>query len=349
MLAAMGVGGTEGMETFYDTCLAVRPHPRRQAYPHWPADSSRAQTLYPPGSCAEDCTPSMMHCRLMEVQSACCADPSNCPEGDPTPHECPVQCALVFPFFLESCGDALAEQGGDMDEYAKFSDACTRQDTTALVEYAVSLKEDGCTVDLGNRRRTEDSDDRAVRADLNSTATRRLQGACDGYADDPNGDLVAHGVTCQQVVALGCDTDLHAMQPELPEGSLVSMLCPVSCNACRRTGMAKWVETAATCPWDLLDDRLDEVNSVCCGEDPDAACPRGAPPRECSALCAVTFHSLVSNCEETLLALAGRANGARFTAFDQLCTSAESVDPLVFLDAIANAECESCRLQTPLS
>ena len=55
-----------------------------------------------------------MHCRLMEVQSACCADPSNCPEGDPTPHECPVQCALVFPFFLESCRDALAEQGGDM-------------------------------------------------------------------------------------------------------------------------------------------------------------------------------------------------------------------------------------------
>ena len=77
--------------------------------------------------------------------------------------------------------------------------------------------------------------------DLNSSsAARRLQGACDGYADDPNDALVAHGVTCQQVVALGCDTDLHAMQPELPEGSLVSMLCPVSCNACQRTGMAKW-------------------------------------------------------------------------------------------------------------
>ena len=33
MLAAMGVGGTEGMTAFYDTCLA---------------------TLYPPGQCAED-------------------------------------------------------------------------------------------------------------------------------------------------------------------------------------------------------------------------------------------------------------------------------------------------------
>ena len=212
-----------------------------------------------------------MHCRLMEVQSACCADPSNCPEGDPTPHECPVQCALVFPFFLESCRDALAEQGGDMDEYAKFSDACTRQDTTALVEYAVSLMNDGCTVDLGDGRgrRMESSEggaDGSVESpvpvlestpqgdDLNSSsAARRLQGACDDYEDDPNGALVAHGVTCQQVVALGCDTDLHAMQPELPEGSLVSMLCPVSCNACQRTGMAKWIEASEACPWSKID------------------------------------------------------------------------------------------------
>ena len=206
----------------------------------------------------------MMHCRLMEVQSACCADPSNCPEGDPTPHECPVQCALVFPFFLESCRDALAEQGGDMDEYAKFSDACTRQDTTALVEFAVSLKNDGCSVDLGDGRgrRMESSEGGAPVSvlegtpqgdDPNSTSARRLQGACDGYADDPNGALVAHGVTCQQVVALGCDTDLHAMQPELPEGSLVSMLCPVSCNACQRTGMAKWIEAPEACPWSKID------------------------------------------------------------------------------------------------
>jgi len=94
---------------------------------------------------------------------------------------------------------------------------------------------------------------KALRDDLNTTSTRRLQGACDGYEDDPNGALVTHGVTCQQVVALGCDTDLHAMQPELPEGSLVSMLCPVSCNACQRTGMAKWIEASEACPWSKID------------------------------------------------------------------------------------------------
>ena len=233
-----------------------------------------------------------MHCRLMEVQSACCADPSNCPEGDPTPHECPVGCALVFPFFLESCHDALAEQGGDMDEYAKFSDACARQDTTALVEYAVSLKNDGCTIDLGDGRgrRMESSesafddafapggvgqgyeydaadDDSAGIQDSSTSVTRRLQagGACDGFADDPNGDLVAHGVTCEQVVGLGCDADVHALQPELPEGSLISVMCPVSCNACQRTGMAKWIEAPEDCKWSTIDGKPSAGFSVRAG------------------------------------------------------------------------------------
>ena len=172
MLAAMGVGGTEGMTAFYDTCLA---------------------TLYPPGQCAEDCTPSMMHCRLMEVQSACCSDPSNCPEGDATPHECPVECALVFPFFLDSCGDVLAEQGGDMDEYAKFSRACERQDTVDLVEFAMRLQDQGCTMSLdeaaggggdenqGHRRAEDDDDDEEslepimITNSTETSSTRRLQ------------------------------------------------------------------------------------------------------------------------------------------------------------------------------
>ena len=36
MLAAMGVGGTEGMEGFYDTCLAVRLPPAGSPAPHPP-------------------------------------------------------------------------------------------------------------------------------------------------------------------------------------------------------------------------------------------------------------------------------------------------------------------------
>ena len=146
----------------------------------------------------------MMHCRLMEVQSACCADPSNCPEGDPTPHACPVQCALVFPFFLESCGDALAEQGGDMDEYTKFSRACTRQDTTALVDYAVSLKSQGCSIELGDGRgrRMESRDDGAGGSVESSALVLERQGN-DG-ADD---ELVAKYAFILTINALGLIED----------------------------------------------------------------------------------------------------------------------------------------------
>jgi hypothetical protein len=176
---------------------------------------------------------------------------------------------------------------------------------------------------------------------------RRLQavgsGACEGFMDDPSGDLAAHGVSCDQVLALGCDTDLSGIQPTMPRGSLVSFSCPVSCNECHRKGMAQWIETPNDCVWDTFDDRLNEVNEICCaadGADPDATCPRGGPPRACSPLCAVTFHSLTVDCGEKLLSLAGERQAASFTAFDELCTSERSVDPMVFLDAIATATCE---------
>ena len=54
----------------------------------------------------------------------------------------------------------------------------------------------------------------------------------------------------------------------------------------------------------------------------------------------VTYHSLVMDCGDKLMSLVGEANAERFTAFDELCTSERSVDPMVFLDAIANARCK---------
>ena len=162
---------------------------------------------------------------------------------------------------------------------------------------------------------------------------------CEGFVDDQNGDLAAAGVSCQQVAALGCDVDLHTVQPSMAAGSLVSMFCPIACNACHRTGMAKWISSPEQCPWDSIDDRLDEVSDTCCGLDaPDIACRLGAPPETCSPMCSIMFHSLVTDCAESIISLAG-PHADSFEAFDQLCTSAESVDPLVFLDAIAHAEC----------
>ena len=260
-----------------------------------------------------------------------------------------VGCALVFPFFLESCHDALQAQGSEIALYERFSQACTRQDTTALVEYAIDLVSQGCTVELEGLRRLAEAGglEEHVANSVIADGTRRLQavgtGACEGFIDDPSGDLAAHGVSCEQVLALGCDSDLSRIQPTMAAGSLVKFSCPVSCDECHRKGMAQWIETPNDCPWDKIDDRLDVVNEACCatdGANPDVACPRGAPPRACSALCAVTYHSLVMDCGDKLLSLlAGEATAEHFTAFDELCTSDRTVDPMIFLNAIANAEC----------
>ena len=100
-------------------------------------------------------------------------------------------------------------------------------------------------------------------------AARRLQGAtnpaCKDFIDDANGDLAATGVTCEQVLLLGCDSDLHISEPQLPEGSLVSLICPVSCNNCHRSGMATWIETAVECPWDRLDGAQRYSIGLACG------------------------------------------------------------------------------------
>eukprot|EP01052_Picozoa_sp_SAG31_P036746 SAG31_NODE_4631_length_3085_cov_1.693570_2_plen_300_part_00 len=285
----------------------------------------------------------MIHCRMMEVQAACCSDARNCPDDSPVPRRCPVECALVFPSLVQSCPDELEEDGVEVDEFRSFADRCTRQDTTALVEYAASLVAQGCILNFEadgegaqpdrGRRRTE-----GYRVLVHEPvprrhpdafpqfahATRRLQGegeanpACKDFIDDPNGDLAASGVDCEQVLLLGCRTDLHSSQPNLPEGSLISRLCPVSCNECHRSGMAKMVEAALDCPWDGFAGRLDETNGVCCGDDPDRACADGEPPPECSSLCAVIFHKLVMDCGDMLLSLAGEANADDFVAFDSL-------------------------------
>ena len=53
----------------------------------------------------------------------------------------------------------------------------------------------------------------------------------------------------------------------------------------------------------------------------------------------MTFHALTTDCGDTLLNLAGDANAERFTAFDALCISSDSVDPMYFLGAISTATC----------
>lgn len=50
--------------------------------------------------------------------------------------------------------------------------------------------------------------------------------------DDSTGEVKQSGLSCTVLKSLGCGTDLHAMRPDLPKGSLVKLACPVTCDAC---------------------------------------------------------------------------------------------------------------------
>jgi hypothetical protein len=319
----MGVGGTEGMPTFYDTCLA---------------------TLYPPGQCTDVCTPTMMHCKLMEVQASCCSDPTNCPTGQVTPNTCPVECALVFPGFFSDCHDALVASvdGASITQYQSFVNSCIHLDTTALVEYAIDLASQGCLIPLSTVPVVAPEPEPApppvecspVQADLVSRCIANCDSCDAGMAADILVGCAIAGVAQERGVTF-CHGGHRRAQgaagpppPPSPYG-----------------GMAKWADTPAACPWNHIDERIREVNDICCGHTPaeaDAVCPNGAPPRACSAACAVAFHAMSTECGTTLSNLAGDFNSLAFTDFDAQCTSTQTVDPVAFLDAISNAVCVQC-------
>jgi hypothetical protein len=105
-------------------------------------------TLYPPGHCGSQCTQSTYHCRMMEVNQACCSDPLNCPANLATPLQCPIGCALVFPAFVSDCGAAHILTNTEVSQFQHFVHGCLRADPAELVEYAQGLVDQNCTVNL---------------------------------------------------------------------------------------------------------------------------------------------------------------------------------------------------------
>eukprot|EP01047_Picozoa_sp_COSAG01_P066868 COSAG01_NODE_9319_length_2484_cov_33.030608_1_plen_554_part_01 len=105
-------------------------------------------TLYPPGHCGSQCTQSTYHCRMMEVNQACCSDPLNCPANLATPLQCPIGCALVFPAFVSDCGAAHILTNTEVSQFQHFVHGCLRADPAKLVEYAQGLVDQNCTVNL---------------------------------------------------------------------------------------------------------------------------------------------------------------------------------------------------------
>lgn len=54
--------------------------------------------------------------------------------------------------------------------------------------------------------------------------------------DDPTNVLAQAGASCALLKNLGCKSDLHSMNPAAPKGSIVEIVCPVTCDACSGSG-----------------------------------------------------------------------------------------------------------------
>jgi hypothetical protein len=63
-------------------------------------------------------------------------------------------------------------------------------------------------------------------------------------ADDAAGMLAAAALTCASIVGMSCDTDLSTVNPAAPVGTLVSSICPESCDMCGPPPAAACVDDA---------------------------------------------------------------------------------------------------------
>lgn len=196
MLVEAHMGGMEEMGLFYDDCL---------------------EELYPPGSCGTFCNEHTYDCYLTEVHQACCdEDGTNCRAGSDVPNVCPVGCAIVFPEFLETCREHVAEHEATdstivVADFEAFEQQCLTSDGLALVEYALELASRGCRLNLsgatsGGRHRH-----------LQDFLMQRLSSSADQCAWDEIDDLAA------DVTSICCAGDTCS------EGSLVPISCSPGC------------------------------------------------------------------------------------------------------------------------
>eukprot|EP01044_Picomonas_judraskeda_P018363 COSAG03_NODE_3625_length_1914_cov_49.052893_2_plen_427_part_01 len=197
MLVQAHMGGMDEMGTFYDDCL---------------------EELYPPGSCGTFCNEHTYDCYLTEVHQACCDEEgTNCRADSDVPNVCPVGCAIVFPEFLETCHEHVAEHEATdptivVAEFEAFEQQCLATDGLALVEYALQLVDRGCVLDLngldGGRHRLRR---------LQQFLVQRLSSSAEHCAWDEIDDLA------QDVTSICCGGGA------CPDGNLVPTSCSPGC------------------------------------------------------------------------------------------------------------------------
>ena len=111
-----------------------------------------------------------------------------------------------------------------------------------------------------------------------------------GCTDDPDGMLASAGMACDQVVPMGCDTDMHSVEPAAPEGTFVSLLCPSSCAACPAS--PDDTQVCAAPPAICTDWRTDTASWVTWVQDncEGSKVPCEDPPPPCQQMIAACHH-----------------------------------------------------------
>ena len=159
---------------------------------------------------------------------------------------------------------------------------------------------------------------------VHETGGRHRRLAKDSTAPGP--EASAEPTTEKQTKEDAMDTSSSVRQLQSGFGSLGGFSLPVT-SACSMAG---------------LQDRLDEVNTMCCNED--NPCTDGLPSG-CGIQCGMVYTKFYAECYHLMMGVIGVSDNpeasAVFDDFEQTCVS--TFDPRSLLDVISSAQC--CKLQ----
>ncbi len=259
------------------------------------------------------------------------------------PNTCPVGCAIVFPEFLEICHDHVEGHEAtistiELAEFEEFEHKCLTNDGLALVEYALDMKRRGCFVNLRG-----DGTQGGGGGALAPSAEPWDPGM--GGCFDTYGDMIP----CPPTPA---PTMGPASEPWDPGagmegcfdayGNMIPCLPTPDGGGHRRMQaflMQRLGSSSDQCSWDEIDDLANDVSMICCGPNNEHCPDHALVPNDCTPGCAVALHEFTSACGGTV-SLIDNANSwfEDIMAFEQSCL--DSTDPLFFLNAIKNAQCD---------
>ena len=107
-------------------------------------------------------------------------------------------------------------------------------------------------------------------------------------------------------------------------------------NASPGSYFGSTVAAPAKCPWDIFDDRVWELDKICCSDH--SVCKAGKPPSICSPLCALALRGFVNDCKPILQL---QTNGHILLDFEQKCLATGTVNVPLFIDAISTVSFNS--------